>query len=186
MNRRRTLVLGGARCGKSRYAESLLDPADHVRYVATGYPPRGYAPTRYPPDEDAEWAHRVRIHQQRRPDSWRTLETTDLISLFADESTPLLVDCLSLWLTRTMDACRYWDRGAPPEEFLRAVDATIRAWAQFGGTAVAVSNEVGLGVVPETSAGRRFRDELGTLNQRLAAESDDVWLLVAGLPLRLK
>ncbi len=172
----RTLVLGGARSGKSRYAESLLAGHGNVRYAATGYPD----------DSDLEWVERVRAHRARRPATWSTVETTELSALLADAATPLLIDCISLWLTRVIDAHDGWGTPALPGEVVRLVDGLVEAWRDTGAVAVAVSNEVGMGVVPPSAAGRRFRDELGGLNRRLAAASDVVWLVVAGLPVRVK
>jgi adenosylcobinamide kinase/adenosylcobinamide-phosphate guanylyltransferase len=178
---RRTLVLGGARSGKSAEAERRLAAFPDVLYVATGG-------TR---DGDREWAERVAAHRERRPASWRTAETHDLGPLLADaDGPPLLVDCLSLWLTAVMDAAGAWDDAAWREgaaaEVRAEADALCAAWRGTLRTVVAVSNEVGSGVVPATTAGRRFRDELGRLNAALAAESEHVLLVVAGIPLTLR
>ncbi|HEU4675861.1 MAG TPA: bifunctional adenosylcobinamide kinase/adenosylcobinamide-phosphate guanylyltransferase [Motilibacteraceae bacterium] len=173
---RRTLVLGGARSGKSTHAEWLLSAEPSVRYAATGGMREG----------DVEWAARVAAHRARRPAGWRTLETTDLLPLLAEPG-PLLVDCLSLWLTTVLDEAGAWD-GDPAalDEARGRVDELVAAWRSAPGPVVAVSNEVGSGVVPATASGRMFRDELGRLNARIAAESDDVVLLVAGLPTTLR
>ncbi|WP_327291503.1 bifunctional adenosylcobinamide kinase/adenosylcobinamide-phosphate guanylyltransferase [Streptomyces sp. NBC_01198] len=178
---RRTLVLGGARSGKSAEAERRLAGFPDVLYVATGG-------TR---DGDADWADRVARHRERRPSGWRTLETRDLLPLLADDAgPPLVIDCLGLWLTDVLDTEGAWDDatwhdGAAHRVRARA-DALAAAWRATRRTAVAVSNEVGSGVVPPTPAGRRFRDELGRLNTAMAAESDHVLLVVAGLPLPLR
>ena len=177
---RRTLVLGGARSGKSVTAERMLSDRQDVLYVATG----GLR------DGDAEWAQRVALHRERRPASWRTAETCDLEPLLAARQTaPLLVDCLSLWLTAAMDDCGAWDDAAwaaGGEDELRSRTADlVSAWRSTPRRVVAVSNEVGSGVVPATASGRRFRDELGRLNAAVAAASDEVLLVVAGRPLRL-
>ncbi|MGN6330144.1 MAG: bifunctional adenosylcobinamide kinase/adenosylcobinamide-phosphate guanylyltransferase [Motilibacteraceae bacterium] len=173
---RRTLVLGGARSGKSTHAEALLAAEPAVRYAATG----GVR------DGDAEWAARVAAHRARRPAGWRTVETTDLLPLLAEPG-PLLVDCLSLWLTAVLDEAAAWD-GDPAalDEARGRVEELVAAWRSAPGPVVAVSNEVGSGVVPATASGRMFRDELGRLNARIAAASDDVVLLVAGLPTTLR
>ncbi|WP_431979767.1 bifunctional adenosylcobinamide kinase/adenosylcobinamide-phosphate guanylyltransferase [Streptomyces qinglanensis] len=177
---RRTLVLGGARSGKSVEAERRLAAFPGVVYVAT-------SGTR---DGDPEWAARVAEHRERRPASWRTEETCDLVPLLEREGPPLLIDCLALWLTRTMDAVEAWDdtrwvRGGAAELSAR-VDTLLEAVRRTPRLLVAVSNEVGSGVVPATSAGRRFRDELGRLNARFGEECEHVLLTVAGaaLPLR--
>ncbi|MFF4538527.1 bifunctional adenosylcobinamide kinase/adenosylcobinamide-phosphate guanylyltransferase [Streptomyces aureus] len=177
---RRTLVLGGARSGKSVEAERRMEAFPDVLYVATGGTRGG----------DTEWARRVSAHRERRPGSWRTVETCDLVPLLADEGPALLVDCLSLWLTDAMDEVNAWDDAewsgggeralrARVEELVAAVRATRR-------TLVAVSNEVGSGIVPATASGRRYRDELGRLNAAFAAECEHVLLVVAGQPLTLR
>ncbi|MGW0751311.1 bifunctional adenosylcobinamide kinase/adenosylcobinamide-phosphate guanylyltransferase [Streptomyces sp. NPDC002587] len=177
---RRTLVLGGARSGKSFEAERRLESFPEVVYVATGG-------TR---DGDTEWAQRVGLHRERRPASWRTLETCELVPLLAEEGPPLLVDCLALWLTDAMDRAGAWDDAEWARhgqhqlrdrvaELVAAVRATRRR-------VVLVSNEVGAGVVPATASGRRFRDELGRLNNAVAGECEHVLLVVAGQPLVLK
>jgi adenosylcobinamide kinase/adenosylcobinamide-phosphate guanylyltransferase len=178
---RRTLVLGGARSGKSAEAERRLAAFPDVLYVATGGTREG----------DADWAERVAAHRERRPAGWRTRETRDLLPLLAaKDEAPLLVDCLGLWLTHVMDTVGAWDdeawRGGAAEEVRARVDALAAAWRGTRRTVVAVSNEVGSGVVPATAAGRRFRDELGRLNTALAARSEHVLLVVAGQPLRLR
>lgn len=123
-------------------------------------------------------------HRDRRPAGWVTVEDADLpTELGTAADVPVLVDDLATWVTGLLDDAG-WVRDAP------SVDAACRglvdAVAGYRGRLVLVSAEVGLGVVPSTSAGRRFRDELGAVNQELAAVCDDVWLLVAGLPLRLR
>jgi adenosylcobinamide kinase/adenosylcobinamide-phosphate guanylyltransferase len=175
---RRVLVLGGARSGKSRYAEDLLRSRAGVDYVACGLVPDG---------SDAEWDDRVALHRARRPASWRTLETVDLPAVLRSTGPPVLLDCLSTWLARTMDDCGTWT-GAPgaDDRLAAAVDAVVEAWTRAARPVVAVSNEVGSGVVPATPSGRRYRDELGVLNARIAARSDRVWLMTAGLPQRLR
>jgi adenosylcobinamide kinase/adenosylcobinamide-phosphate guanylyltransferase len=178
---RRTLVLGGARSGKSAEAERRMAAFPDVLYVATGGTREG----------DPDWADRVARHRERRPSGWRTLETCDLVPLLADDAgPPLLIDCLALWLTDAMDTAGAWDDDAWRGGAARAIHARTAeltaAWRATRRTAVAVSNEVGSGVVPATSAGRRFRDELGRLNAAMAAESEHVLLLVSGLPVPLR
>ncbi|MET8412783.1 bifunctional adenosylcobinamide kinase/adenosylcobinamide-phosphate guanylyltransferase [Streptomyces sp. NPDC005195] len=177
---RRTLVLGGARSGKSVEAERRLESFPNVLYLATGGTRGG----------DDEWASRVSTHRERRPGSWRTTETCDLVPLLAEEGPPLLVDCLSLWLTDAMDSVNAWDDAewagggeralrARVEELTAAVRGTRR-------TLVAVSNEVGSGIVPATASGRRYRDELGRLNAGFGAECEHLLLVVAGQALVLR
>ncbi|MDT0475252.1 bifunctional adenosylcobinamide kinase/adenosylcobinamide-phosphate guanylyltransferase [Streptomyces sp. DSM 41014] len=177
---RRTLVLGGARSGKSVEAERRLESFPDVLYVATGGTRGG----------DTEWASRVSAHRERRPGSWRTVETCDLVPLLKDDGPPLLVDCLSLWLTDAMDAAGAWDDSVWADGGERALRARVRelvaAVRASGRTVVAVSNEVGSGIVPATASGRRYRDELGRLNAAVAAECEQVVLVVAGQALVLR
>ncbi|MEU0393064.1 bifunctional adenosylcobinamide kinase/adenosylcobinamide-phosphate guanylyltransferase [Streptomyces sp. NPDC006208] len=177
---RRTLVTGGARSGKSLEAEQRLQTFPDVVYVATGGGRDG----------DAEWAARVSAHRERRPGSWRTVETCDLLPLLTADGPPLLIDCLSLWLTEAMDKAGAWDDGhwaAGGETELRArVAELVAAVRSTSRTVVAVTNEVGSGVVPATASGRRFRDELGRLNAAFADECEQVLLVVAGQALVLR
>lgn len=170
----RTLVLGGARSGKSAHAEALLAPFEAVTYLATGGVREG----------DPEWAERVRMHRARRPASWRTVETAEVADALRSAETPLLLDCLGTWLTARMDLHRAWDTSELGSVHAD-IDELVTAWRACPVRAVAVSNEVGSGVVPATASGRLFRDLLGVLNARIAAESHDVVLMVAGRPLRL-
>ncbi|MEU8590761.1 bifunctional adenosylcobinamide kinase/adenosylcobinamide-phosphate guanylyltransferase [Streptomyces sp. NPDC048664] len=177
---RRTLVLGGARSGKSVEAERRLEAFPDVLYVATGGTRGG----------DTEWAARVATHQDRRPGSWRTTETCDLVPLLKADGPPLLIDCLSLWLTDAMDAVGAWDDAewaGGGERALRArVEELTTAVRDTRRTVVAVSNEVGSGIVPATASGRRYRDELGRLNAAFAVECEQVLLVVAGQALALR
>jgi adenosylcobinamide kinase/adenosylcobinamide-phosphate guanylyltransferase len=173
---RRTLVLGGTRSGKSRYAEDLMAADAPVRYVATARH-RG---------DDAEWTARIDAHRSRRPAGWSTLEDADVAALVRAGGDPLLVDDLATWLTGVLDDAGAWEAPALPAEVNARVAGLVDAVAAAAGPVVLVSAEVGLGVVPPTRAGRLFRDELGALNAALAAVCDEVLLLVAGLPLRLK
>ncbi len=176
--RTRMLVLGGARSGKSAFAESLLAGHDAVHYIAT---------SRRDPD-DEEWARRIEAHRQRRPEAWLTVEATGLVAPFTERSAPpALVDSITGWLVGVLDEAGAW-RQSPG--WRAAVDAAIEelvvAWSAATRQLVLVSDEVGAGIVPETASGRLFRDELGRVNQRLAAAADQVWLVTAGLPRRLK
>jgi len=104
-----------------------------------------------------------------------------------DGAAPVLVDCLTTWLARVMDDCGAWDGNADAGRAVAGrVDRLLAAWQDTRRHAVAVSNEIGSGVVPETVSGRRFRDELGRLNARIAAASDEVWLCTAGIAGRLR
>jgi histidinol-phosphate/aromatic aminotransferase/cobyric acid decarboxylase-like protein/adenosyl cobinamide kinase/adenosyl cobinamide phosphate guanylyltransferase len=176
----RTLVLGGARSGKSTHAQRLLSHEQNVLYVAPGP---------VPDDADTDWAARVEAHQRDRPETWTTCETTDVAGVLAKADRPVLVDCFATWLAATMDAVGAWepaDGATGWEERLDAeLDRLLEAWLSVTVPVVAVSNEVGSGVVPSTRSGLLFRDALGRLNQRLAAASDDVRLVVAGRVQRL-
>jgi adenosylcobinamide kinase/adenosylcobinamide-phosphate guanylyltransferase len=167
------LVTGGVRSGKSRHAESLLEGVA-ATYVAPG-----------PVVDDADWQVRVAAHRARRPDSWTTLETHDLAAALATPG-PVLVDCLGTWLTAVIDEHALWE--APADEVTDLVDRLAsRAIAVLAARddVVLVTNEVGLGVVPEHRSGRLFRDLLGLVNQRVADACDEVHLVVAGRVLRL-
>jgi adenosylcobinamide kinase/adenosylcobinamide-phosphate guanylyltransferase len=173
----RTLLLGGARSGKSTRAEALLAGEPSVRYVATGG-------TR---DGDPEWAARVAAHRARRPDGWVTLETLDVAGVLAEDGPPVLVDCLALGLTGALDAAGAWSAepgstayDAALGEVAAQVDALVAAVSASPARVVLVSNEVGSGVVPATASGRLFRDLLGSLNASVAAACDEVSLVVAG------
>jgi adenosylcobinamide kinase/adenosylcobinamide-phosphate guanylyltransferase len=167
---RLTLVLGGARSGKSRYAEALiaaLPPPWH--YVATAQA------------FDTEMEERIALHRQRRDGRWSThdapLNLAETLDRIAAGASPVLVDCLTLWLTNVMLAGR---------DVVAESDALEAALARAVAPVVLVSNEVGLGIVPDNALARRFRDEAGRLHQRLAARADSVLLMVAGLPLTVK
>jgi adenosylcobinamide kinase/adenosylcobinamide-phosphate guanylyltransferase len=167
-----SLVLGGARSGKSRYAESLV----------SALPPPWQAPWNYVATAepgDAEMAERIASHRARRGASWRTVEAPrDLAgSLQAVGAAPVLIDCLTLWLSNLMLG------GADIDAEIERLDHALAAAAA---PVVMVANEVGYGIVPDYPLGRRFRDMQGVLNQRIAARADRVVLVVAGLPLALK
>jgi adenosylcobinamide kinase/adenosylcobinamide-phosphate guanylyltransferase len=165
-----TLVLGGARSGKSRYAEGLLDrhPGRRV-YLATAEA------------LDDEMAARVQAHRDRRGEDWKTVEEplalAAALKAETEQGAAVLVDCLTLWLGNLMGRGR--DAEAEIEDLLAAIH-------QCGGPVVFVSNEVGLGIVPDNAMARRFRDLAGILHQRLAEKADRVVFMAAGLPMNLK
>lgn len=169
-----TLVLGGARSGKSRFAQNAAEAEAAVR--------GGAAPLMIVTAQAFDEEMRIRIarHVENRGDRWRTLETPLALAEAVRELTAgdvAVVDCLTLWLTNQMLAEA--DLAAETERLLAALAACpARLWL--------VSNEVGWGLVPETPLGRRFRDEAGRLHQRIAAVADEVFLIAAGLPLRMK
>jgi adenosylcobinamide kinase / adenosylcobinamide-phosphate guanylyltransferase len=170
-----TLILGGARSGKSRHAEALVTgAASFGTYIATAEP------------GDDEMAARIAEHRAQRHSVgngafWRTVEAPlDLSAAIlteADPSRPVLVDCLTLWVSNLLCAGRVIEHDS------ERLCATLRG---AGGPVVLVANEVGLGLVPETPIGRRFRDAAGRLNQDIAALADRVVFVAAGLPLVLK
>lgn len=178
---RRTLVLGGARSGKSYFAEQSLRRYSAVDYVACGA---------LPGTGDPEWDRRVLLHRARRPAHWTTIETLDVSSALRQAGPPVLVDCVTTWLARTMDDCGLWRLDGPEtvaeERLASAIEGLVEGWRRSGRRAVLVSNEVGSSIVPATASGRLFRDELGALNARLAAAADRVWLVTAGIGQRLR
>lgn len=170
-----TLILGGARSGKSTHAErlaagTLQGAAPHpATYIATAQA------------GDVEMATRIMVHRNRRGANWTTIEEplklSDALATASGHGLPVLVDCLTLWLSNLMH------HGADLDE---ATDELVRALDECVPPAILVSNEVGLGIVPETPLGRAFRDAQGRLNMRIAERADRVILMSAGLPLLLK
>ena len=170
-----TLVLGGARSGKSTHAERLATGSLHgaapqpAVYVATAQA------------GDVEMATRIAAHRARRGAHWTTIEEPlkldEALAAAAAQDRPVLVDCLTLWLSNVMLG------GGDVDE---AADDLLRALEDVAVPVVLVSNEVGLGIVPETPLGRSFRDAQGRLNMRIAERADRVVLMAAGLPLTLK
>ena len=166
-----TLVLGGARSGKSRFAQRLAERASSVAFVATAKA------------TDAEMADKIRRHRQERPKHWHTFEEPlDLAGVLAKHASQfdlLIVDCLTIFVANILD------ERAEAAASMR-MDAFLKALQAAHASVVLVSNEVGSGVVPEYPSGCRFRDLLGELNQKAAALADNVVLMIAGLPLVLK
>jgi adenosylcobinamide kinase/adenosylcobinamide-phosphate guanylyltransferase len=163
-----TLVLGGARSGKSRYAENLLvGQAAPWIYIATAQA------------FDDEMRIRIAAHRARRTEDWRTIQAPIALADAVAEAParPVLVDCLTLWLTNLV---------LGRHDIPAATAALEAALDRRQGPTVLVSNEVGLGIVPQTPLGRSFRDEAGRLNQRMAARADQVLFMIAGLPMTLK
>jgi adenosylcobinamide kinase / adenosylcobinamide-phosphate guanylyltransferase len=221
----RTLIIGGARSGKSTEAELRLAAEPAVTYLAAGpwaaasaaaatpapatraaaTPAAAFATagvatakTSDQPDgsparvwtgpdgePDTEWARRVARHQARRPSWWRTIESLDIAGTLRRESGAVLIDGIGTWLAAVMDEVGMWADDPPGEgtsaDLLGArIDDLIDAWRQTAAIVVAVTDEVGSGLVPPYPAGRAFRDQLGWLNQRLTAESEVNLLVVAG------
>ena len=159
-------ILGGARSGKSRHAEALVQahPAPWA-YIATGQA------------WDEEMTARIAQHRAGRPAGWVTVEAPlDLAEALATP-TPVLVDCLTLWLTNLI---------LGEHDVAAASDALLQSLTKRSQPTVIVSNEVGLGIVPDNVLARRFRDAAGILHQRVAGAADHVVLIVAGLPLQVK
>jgi adenosylcobinamide kinase/adenosylcobinamide-phosphate guanylyltransferase len=164
-----TLVLGGARSGKSRFAEALVSAAGAATYIATAEP------------RDVEMKSRIAAHRDRRGSSWQTLEAPlDLAAALSEADTsgrPVLLDCLTLWLSNVMEDGR--DIGGE-------TDRLVSSLAYLTCPVVMVSNEVGQGIVPANALARRFRDQAGALNQTMAAFADRVFFVTAGIPAQLK
>lgn len=182
MIKRHHFVLGGARSGKSKYAETLATRYRSVTYIATGYPA----------GSDPNWNARLILHRQRRPAPWQTIETIDLVSVLAGAppNSCLLIDCLALWLTRTLDELDGWSTDpqvtqvAQKEVALRT-EHLLTALDQTNAEVILVSNEVGQSVVPETSSGRLFRDLLGIVNAKVAQNCLHSTFMIAGHSLPL-
>jgi len=170
---RLVLVTGGARSGKSRFAERRLGelaPAGPWRYVATAEA------------IDDEMRARIAHHRARRGELWRTVEAPRALAdaLRAPAEAAVLVDCVTIWLSNLMLD------GAADDALLAAADEAAAAARAAAVPVVFVTNEVGAGIVPENALARRFRDVAGWVNQRLASACDEVFLVAAGLPLRLR
>jgi len=169
-----TLVLGGVRSGKSRYAQQLAERADRVTFVAT-------AEHR----DDPEMRRKIDRHRAERPEAWSTIEEplhlATAISNAGNTSDAILVDCLTLFAANLLEA--YSDSELDLESEINGLCERLKT-AQC--PVILVSNEVGSGVVPAYASGRKFRDLVGEINQRVAAIADTVLLMVAGLPLALK
>ena len=179
----RTLVFGGARSGKSAYAEMLAARSGkNVIYVATAQA------------GDDEMAARITHHRARRNPSWRTIEEPlalgDAIARWSEPGRVILVDCLTVWLSNLLfsEAREFPEIGdiAPPEAFLRERQRFLDALEQTPADIILVSNEVGMGIVPQGAVSRWFVDEAGRLNQAVAARCERVVFVAAGLPLVLK
>lgn len=168
-----TLVLGGVRSGKSRFAQECASRFPRVVFVATAKA------------SDGEMLKRIRRHQEERPNHWQTLEEPlELARVVAEHAAKfdvLLVDCLTIFVANLLEAAE-----TDPASVGLRIERFLEVLRTAPASVVLVSNEVGSGVVPPYPAGRRFRDALGELNQRVAAISDNAVLMVAGLPLALK
>lgn len=176
MEVRLVLVTGGARSGKSAFAqeEARKLGGDGVSFIATAQA------------LDAEMAERIRYHRSERPPGWETLEEPLNVpaALRRARHGVVLLDCLALWVSNLL--LREPDPVENSQALCPYVEELLDAWQQTGKRLLVVTNEVGLGIVPENPLARRYRDLLGWANARLAREADAVYLMVAGLPLKLK
>lgn len=185
MNKNVTLVIGGARSGKSHFAESLPPQNQIVTYIATA-----------PKFEiDPEWQVRVAAHKDRRPKHWTTIETINLDQVLAESKSGdfLIIDCLTLWCSATIDEQNGWARIENNGEFMEVeTDLSARFQNLAKGLAatlsqvVIVTNEVGYGITPDSTTVRFFRDQLGKLNIAVAQIAGEVFQVTAGIPIKLK
>ena len=171
-----TFIIGGARSGKSRFAESLCLPSHRVAYIATARV------------QDKEMRARVARHRKDRPPHWLTFEEPLAINAtlchaeqFCDV---LLVDCLTIWLSNFLYQRRRLSVARIETLVLEQLDEILKAASSWN--VILVSNEVGSGIVPSTKIGRLFRDLQGRVNQRVAAKADRVFLVVAGIPIQIR
>jgi adenosylcobinamide kinase/adenosylcobinamide-phosphate guanylyltransferase len=175
------LVLGGVRSGKSAYAQELAQQmgGQQVLFVATAEA------------GDAEMTRRITAHRQSRPARWRTLETCQevgpAIATHVGDARVVVVDCLTLLVSNVMLGLGETPESSAAEDAVQAeIQALVRACQACTACCIVVSNEVGLGLVPDNPLGRLYRDLLGQANQALAAHAQAVYLMVAGLPVELK
>ncbi len=163
-----TLVLGGTRSGKSLHAEALADKSTSNKiYIATSE------------ILDAEMAERVKIHKDRRGDGWQTIEEPlEIAKIIKNtQQAVILLDCLTLWLSNLLHK---------ELEVIPQIDILIEELRATQAEVILVSNEVGMGIVPENALARKFRDYAGILHQRIAEIADEVVLVVAGIPVKIK
>ena len=176
MEKRLTLILGGVRAGKSTYAQELAGGGGRVLFVATAEP------------GDREMAARIQAHRESRPAEWDTLEEpldlAERLARLSDRYDTVLLDCLTLWVSNLL--LRGDGHGAASVDIPTEARRLLEAYAAGTSSWIVVSNEVGLGVVPPTELGRAYADELGRVNQMVAAAAGVVYFMVAGLPLTLK
>jgi adenosylcobinamide kinase/adenosylcobinamide-phosphate guanylyltransferase len=164
-----TLVLGGARSGKSRFAENLIIGSGHGTYIATAEA------------RDTEMQARIDKHRNRRGPAWQTIEApldlVDALTMAETKGNPVLVDCLTLWLSNLMETDRH---------IASETDRLVSRLSGLRCPVVMVSNEVGQGIVPANPLARQFRDQAGNLNQAIAAQADRAFFVTAGIPVQLK
>ena len=176
MSKKLTLVLGGVRAGKSSYAQRLASKGGRVLFVATAAA------------RDREMEERIKSHREGRPADWDTIEEPiDLVTALTPvlhRYDVVLLDCLTLWVSNLMLVGP--DITSAREAILAEAQRLVALYRKGDVSWVVVSNEVGLGVVPATELGRVYADELGRVNQLVAAEADDVYFMAAGLPMKIK
>jgi adenosylcobinamide kinase/adenosylcobinamide-phosphate guanylyltransferase len=163
-------ITGGARSGKSRYAQELaLQWSAQPVYIATA---RAW---------DDEFKQRIQRHREDRDERWTSLEEEKFISRLSLQNKVVVIDCITLWLTNF-----FADSGSDVDECLRQCKKEVDAWQQMNNRFIIVSNEIGMGIHAETAIGRRFTDLQGWMNQYIAQKADEVVLMVSGLPLKVK
>ena len=176
MGKSLTLVLGGVRAGKSSYAQRLAQRGKRVLFVATAEA------------GDGEMKARIDAHRNSRPSDWDTLEEPVDLAGALDPALhrydTVLLDCLTLWVSNLL--LRNPDLDSARNDILPEAENLLELYRNSNASWIVVSNEVGLGVVPPTDLGRAYADELGRVNQLVAAEADDVYFIAAGLPLKVK
>lgn len=178
------LVTGGARSGKSNYAETLAkELGEKILYIATSIP------------FDDEMRQRVDKHRERRPGNWITYEGyKNLADVAFDNFDGVLLDCITVMITNLMfdipemrsENYENVDFNAVEAEIMKEIKALIEVVKSSGNTVILVSNEIGFGIVPETKLGREFRDIAGRVNQYIASQCEEVYLTVCGIPMRIK
>ena len=176
MTKQLTLILGGIRSGKSSFAQELAASADRVLFLATAEP------------LDPEMEARIQAHRESRPDHWDTLEEpldlADALAPILHNYDTILLDCLTLWVSNLLHSTP--DIWTSRRNISTDIEALVDVYKGGEASWIVVSNEVGLGLVATTQLGRIFTDELGRVNRLVAAEADVVYLMTAGLPLRIK
>lgn len=179
-------ITGGARSGKSRFAEELLAGLDDVLYIATAIA------------FDDEMKDRIRLHRERRNPRWKTIEGYSSLGEKIDENavscSAMLLDCITIMVTNLMlesnginwDAVLQYEIDSIEKRVNNEIDELVGAARSFNGMTVLVSNEIGMGIVPADPLSRHFRDIAGRINQKIAASADDVYFTVSGIPLKIK
>lgn len=178
MSKRLVLILGGARSGKSRFAQEMASKHPRVLFVATAEP------------LDEEMRTRIEEHKRQRPAAWRTVEApcrvAERLAESLDDASMVLVDCLTLLASNLMTRVEVADYGDLEVDVIGEVERLLEAMGRTSAECIVVSNEVGLGLVPDNELGRAYRDILGRANSLVASRADEVYFMVAGIPVRVK